>query len=126
MIEHEGFVLKHVGIDMEFYGPGGKGLKPVEGVEELYGREKEKATIFARSNGSYFSAEDLTKIFLVQTDAPLGNFVTEGAPGMGRQLARAVFPMEFAEGLLAVETEKGMADVKRLKIAIELEPGRTP
>lgn len=122
MIETGGFILHHMGMDLEFHHPEGKTLKPSAEVEDLYGTDKEQAAVFLRADGTAFTAEDLTKLFLSRSDQGVEAFVTHGTPGMNKRLARAVFPMEFPEGMIAMETEAGRVDVKRLKIAVELEP----
>ena len=122
-VEAEGFVLRHVGMDLDFYHPMSTALSVSPETEDIYGAEKEHAAIFVRNrDGERFSVEDLMKVFLSRSELPLREFVTEGAPGRGKSLARAVLPMTFPEGMVHVETIDGPVDLRKLMIAVELEP----
>ena len=123
-VELEGFVLRHVGIDVDFYHEKGADLAIAKEVEDLYGIEKENAPVFVRNrDGEAFTPEDMMKVFLSRTDQPLQEFVVEGSMGRGKHLARAVFPMSFPEGMIHMETEDGNVDLRTLRIAVHLEPG---
>lgn len=124
-VEVEGFLLEHVGVEVDFHHPKGRDLKVSAKTEELYGMEKEVAAIFVRSrDGERFSPDDMLKVFLSRSEAPLAEFVVEGTPGRGKAVARAVFPMTFPEGMMHMETEEGDVDVKTLKIAVTMQPAQ--
>lgn len=110
-------IVQHLGFDADFHHPKGRDLKLSERVVDAYENAKERARIF-------LDVADATAI-----DAPevLKRFGRTGlrerleehekqSPGGGM----VTLPIAFPEGVLRMETEDGLRDVRLLTLIVRI------
>jgi len=115
------FEVEHIGLDMDFHHPKGRGLRLAPDVIEAFETEREHAEIFIQNtSGDGFSTEELLSWFLLQTGSTLAQHLPQttlkGAMEKGEGHVFVTFPIRFEQGTFHMQTEEGAQDIAALKL----------
>lgn len=119
----DGYSIRHIGLDMDFYHPESESLKLTRGIEDSYSIDKEKAVIFIETaSDSGYSPEDLLQWYFAGSKKALAEHLPArpaAAAGSSSRLA-IVFPIQFPPETFHIMTDRGRVDIKTLRLAVEV------
>ena len=117
-----GCSVRHIGLDIDFHHPESQLLRLSPEIEDLYGLDKETASIFTENaSGLTFNSEDMLDWYLVRSGKTLEEYLSEDASADGEPMRMAItFPIQFPENTFHMMTDKGAVDIKTLRLAIEV------
>jgi hypothetical protein len=110
-------IVQHLGFDADFYHPKGRDLKLSERVIDAYENAKERARVFIDvASGAVIDAPDVLKRFARQGLRERLEEHEKQSPGGGM----VTIPIAFPEGVLRMETEDGLQDVRLLTLIVRI------
>ncbi|NQU57083.1 MAG: hypothetical protein HQ513_07600 [Rhodospirillales bacterium] len=118
----DGFRVKHIGLDIDYYHPESEQLKLPQEIENLYGIDKEKAAIFTETaSGLDYSSEEMLEWYFTQSRKSLAEHLPH-RDSSDKQPPRMaiIFPIQFPAGSFHIMTDRGTVDIKTLRLAVEV------
>ena len=111
------FEVEHVGLDVDFHHPQGRGLKLSPETISAFEAEREHAEIFVQtSSGTGFSCDEILNWFLLQTQTTLADHLPVEARTKPGQHVMLTVPIRFEPGTFYMATEEGNVDLSALKL----------
>ena len=110
-------IVQHLGFDADFHHPKGRDLKLSERVVDAYENAKEHARVFLDvATGAAIDAPEVLKRYgRVGLRERLEEH-EKNSPGGGM----VTLPIAFPEGILRMETEDGLQDVRILTLIVRI------
>jgi hypothetical protein len=116
------YSITHIGMDIDFHHPESDQLRLSCDIEDEYGQRKEHARIFTESASEQtFNAEEMLTGYINSSGKPMAEHIP-ARPGGDTQLRRMAitFPIQFNENTFHMMTNKGIVDIKMLRLAVEV------
>ena len=116
------YSITHLGMDIIFHHPESEKLRPSRDTEDKYGLDKEHARIFTESASEQtFNAEEMLASYLTSSGKHLGEHLPVRLNNDMQPRRMAVtFPIQFDEKTFHMMTNKGIVDIKTLRLAVEV------
>jgi len=118
----DGFNVKHIGLDIDYYHDESETLKLPSETQDLYGVDKEKAALFTETaSGLDYSSEEMLEWYFTQSSKSLAEHLPPRS-GSDKQPPRTaiIFPIQFPPGTFHIMTDRGTVDIKTLRLAVEV------
>ena len=110
-------IVQHLGFDADFFHPKGRDLKLSERVVDTYENAKERARVFLDvATGGAIDAPEVLKKFGRNGLRERLEEHEKNSPGGGM----VTLPIAFPEGVLRMETEDGLQDVRILTLIVRI------
>lgn len=110
-------IVQHLGFDADFYHPKGRDLKLSERVIDTYENNKEHARVFLDvARGDVVDSAEALKRFGRNGLRERLEEHEKNSPGGGM----VTLPIAFPEGVLRMETEDGLQDVRILILIVRI------
>jgi len=116
------YLITHLGMEIVFHNPESEKLRLSRDIEDKYGLDKEHARIFTESASEQtFNAEEMLAGYLNSSGKHLGEHIPArlGSDTQPRRMA-VTFPIRFNEKTFHIMTNKGIMDIKTLRLAVEV------
>ena len=115
-----GYHITHIGMDIDFYDSESGTLKLSRKIEDEYGLEKEHAKIFTEcSSKQIFNAKEMLACYLKRSGKSLIEHLPSNNLESDQPFCVAItFPIQFNENSFHMMTNKGVVDIKTLRLTV--------
>lgn len=111
------YEVEHVGLDVDFHHPHGRGLKLATETISAFEAQREHAEIFVQnSSGTGFSCDEILNWFLLQTRTTIADHLPAEARSKPGHHVMLTVPIRFEPGTFYMATEEGNVDLSALKL----------
>jgi hypothetical protein len=116
------YSIIHIGMEVVFHHPESEKLRLSRDTENKYGLDKEHARIFTESASEQtFNAEEMLAGYINSSGKRLGEHILARLDGDTPPRRMAItFPIQFNAQTFHMMTNKGLVDIKTLRLAVEV------
>jgi len=116
-----------VGLDIDFHHPDSKSIKLTTEVEDAYSVDKEDAAIIIdNATERAYSPREMLDFYLLKSQKQPEDFLPGGADDGAQQRRAIVLPLNFPENRFHMVTDRGVVDIKTLRLAVEISTQSSP
>ena len=122
---HE-YSIIHIGMEVVFHHPESEKLRLSRETENKYGLDKEHARIFMENTSEQtFNAEEMLAGYINSSGKPLYEHIQARLKGDTPPRRMVItFPIQFNEQTFHMMTNKGLIDIKTLRLAVEVSDSK--
>ena len=116
------YSITHIGMEIVFHHPESEKLRLSRDTEDKYGVDKEHARIFMENaSGQTFNAKEMLAGYIKSSGKHFGEHIPARPDGNEQPRRMAVtFPIQFNKKTFHMMTNKGIFDIKTLRLAVEV------
>ena len=116
------YSITYIGMEIVFHHPESEKLRLSRDTEDKYGLDKEHARIFTESASEQtFNAKEMLAGYINSSGKHLGEHIPKRLGGNKQPRRVAVtFPIQFNEKTFHMMTNRGIVDIKTLRLAVEV------